>query len=553
MVNLIEDDDHEVERCKIVTDELSKFNGTCKDWLLHCSKDEFWNTIKNWKDINNVLEFKPEASGWLELESNAIHKFAYYWNKVLHNSNLSFQPNLKLKLVFSFDEACSLLVKSGQDMPFLLLRRVLQCLPNGIFVVFTDTLSELSNFSPAIVDDHSQRVHHEDLKLFDPFYLFDFIDVFNQHTSEEIDETTNYTKLFFFGRPLWGAYLKSKMDVKDLIMIAQQKLLGGNKIETWQNRIYPTADLAVLSSRLSLSISPQSKIASELVAGHMALCSYVSPDRQRLYIGYSSEPILAEASAILMSDIKNYSHLLKTLCNSVEDGIVDAGFRGELVAKLLLLRAWDKCCNLQIEPMTKYAIPITVKDFLLSLLGEKNYQMAFSDLDENLASGILFFNHFYGLEYTPDKTVLLKMFRRCAAIVGMPGQYGWDLMIPVILKNSVKPENISVINIQIKNQKRQKDSEWPASATTKMKWPEIVESEKDIDYVTPKSEIIKHYSTYSSTRSSRNNQYSVLLFGFTKDTFDCLKDLEKNTISWLQELLIHRTNLMSFKQTEEQK
>src|SRR5215213_8927779 len=117
-------------------------------------------------------------------------------------------------------------------------------------------------------------------------------------------------KLFFFGRPLWGAYLKSKMDVKDLIMIAQQKLLGGNKIETWQNRIYPTADLAVLSSRLSLSISPQSKIASELVAGHMALCSYVSPDRQRLYIGYSSEPILAEASAILMSDIKNYSRLL---------------------------------------------------------------------------------------------------------------------------------------------------------------------------------------------------------------------------------------------------
>ncbi|CAJ0765205.1 10287_t:CDS:1, partial [Entrophospora sp. SA101] len=85
--------------------------------------------------------------------------------------------------------------------------------------------------------------------------------------------------------------------------------------------IYPTADLAVLSSRLSLSISPQSKNSTNL-------CSYVFPDRQRMYIEYSSEPTLVKAASAMMSDMENYKRLLKTLCNSVKNGIVDAGFRG---------------------------------------------------------------------------------------------------------------------------------------------------------------------------------------------------------------------------------
>ncbi|CAJ0906311.1 696_t:CDS:2 [Entrophospora sp. SA101] len=146
-------------------------------------------------------------------ESNAKQRLAQFWKK----------PYLKLKLVFSFDEA---------------------------------RLLHLMNLAK-----NFQRICHENLKLFDPFYLFDFIDVFD----------------------------------KD----------------------------AILFSRLSLSISPQSKNSTNL-------CSYVFPDRQRMYIEYSSEPTLVKAASAMMSDMENYKRLLKTLCNSVKNGIVDAGFRGNI-------------------------------------------------------------------------------------------------------------------------------------------------------------------------------------------------------------------------------
>ncbi|CAJ0902615.1 11501_t:CDS:2 [Entrophospora sp. SA101] len=49
-----------------------------------------------------------------------------------------------------------------------------------------------------------------------------------------------------------------------------------------------------------------------------------------MYIEYSSEPTLVKAASAMMSDMENYKRLLKTLCNSVKNGIVDAGFRGNI-------------------------------------------------------------------------------------------------------------------------------------------------------------------------------------------------------------------------------
>ena len=50
-------------------------------------------------------------------------------------------------------------------------------------------------------------------------------------------------------------------------------------------------------------MSPQSQLASELVASHMATCLSVSEGRKQLMIAYPSEPLLSEVALEFMSDL----------------------------------------------------------------------------------------------------------------------------------------------------------------------------------------------------------------------------------------------------------
>ena len=85
---------------------------------------------------------------------------------------------------------------------------------------------------------------------------------------------------------------------------------------------------------------------------HVALY-FVSEDRESMVTGYFSEPVLVQAAAQLTNEASSEVHsalnkwrvLLKVLLGSLRKGMVDAGFRGELVARVLLLLAWDKCCD----------------------------------------------------------------------------------------------------------------------------------------------------------------------------------------------------------------
>ena len=74
----------------------------------------------------------------------------------------------------------------------------------------------------------------------------------------------------------------------------------------------------------------------------MATCIKVDKDRKSLYITYPSEPILSEAAARLMMSQEFYNSMIIKLSNQVSKSKIEGGYRGELVARLLLLRCYDQ-------------------------------------------------------------------------------------------------------------------------------------------------------------------------------------------------------------------
>ncbi|CAG8651861.1 11051_t:CDS:1, partial [Paraglomus occultum] len=90
--------------------------------------------------------------------------------------------------LFAFDEARSLVDKNIERKTlFYYVQCALKLLPKklGIFAIFTDTHSNISNFSPVSYLDPSIRVAVKGSKLFEPFYLLDTVDMNTMNTAFE--------------------------------------------------------------------------------------------------------------------------------------------------------------------------------------------------------------------------------------------------------------------------------------------------------------------------------------------------------------------------------
>src|SRR5204862_2126098 len=114
---------------------------------------------------------------------------------------------------------------------------------------------------------------------------------------------------------------------------------------------------AVLAPRICLTAGPYTLEASELVTSHMAVLMKTDKDRHFLRMFYPSEPMLAEAAANLLTTF-GWSKPLQALQHYVQTGIVDAGFRGELLTKIVCLMAVDEVNNLtRTEPQANQLFP----------------------------------------------------------------------------------------------------------------------------------------------------------------------------------------------------
>jgi hypothetical protein len=140
-------------------------------------------------------------------------------------------------------------------------------------------------------------------------------------------------------------------------------------------------------------------------------------------VDYPSKPILAEAAATLMK--KHMLKILKHLLSNIVCNIADAGTRGELVSKILLLLAKD---NL-ISNMENFSRIVTVKEFVTALIGEDHCQKL------KLPECHLNFTHFIRLHYEPTEQTLKDMYLHCGAGSCKLEQNAIDMVIPVALQN----------------------------------------------------------------------------------------------------------------------
>ena len=177
-----------------------------------------------------------------------------------------------------------------------------------------------------------------------------------------------------------------------------------------------------------------------------------------MIVSYRSEPLLAHSSFIFISedkrDLKNYDKRLASMLVDLKNTLLSShskpGDRGELIAQVLCMRAFDRVFMLVNEPKNYPRCP-TVQEFLRELVGDEKKVKAILDLSQNkekdlelLLKGKVNFNHFtqiYG--YTPTRADMTAFMKRRAAIACQAGQAGIDFIIPVLLEKTVNSDPVS--------------------------------------------------------------------------------------------------------------
>ena len=259
------------------------------------------------------------------------------------------------------------------------LRLLLYCLKTTedklsprLFGLFTDTASRLADFQPPPYMDRSARIYSEYApgnKQFEPLYTFTSIDAHARMLCDgpclsDIESLADPKRLITFGRAGWYSMYMGRdkannqfYDIGKMTLVAGNKLLCmsgnsvvdlGNQVRTAGPRLTPDLSLklfALLAVRLDIAAGPFTTEAGELVSSHLAVLIDVNTDRSFLKTAYPSEPILA-ATAAQHLEVTGWGRPLMVLCNFIDSSIVGAGFRGELLTKVICLIAMDELLDM---------------------------------------------------------------------------------------------------------------------------------------------------------------------------------------------------------------
>ena len=482
------------------------------------------NAREFWDDIRLRMEkLKRDL-----VDSNASASLRQSYERALRTypniRNISLSKNI-LRICFVFDEARCLLEvgpitetsgseTAGKNVAFYNMRRALVHFDDkvNVFTLVMDTVSRLSNFQPTRTADPSARVEIEGKGLFEPLYLCVTTDVMATriNMNRKLEDAVRPSILYRYGRPMWGAQIDNRGQedmetyLQRLVSLASNKIIGG-KIPIAEEIDHISA-LAILAIRLCLHVSPLAQLSAELVASHMCVCTFISPDRMMMISSYPVEPILAEAAARLTQMIP-MRILLRHLLKAIRSGMVEAGYRGELAARIILIRAWAVCARIHRNKTiaNQYSSPVYIAEFINALFGidlvqfvmqQKQEQELEDDRDglssghffsqsdvESLANAKILFTSFAYITYTPSKEDLLQFLLRGTAIICKRNQKGIDFIIPALLVHGdqyiVDERFISYILFSIKNSKY--DNQYAESTTSKLS-PIFAEIEKDADH-----------------------------------------------------------------------
>ena len=107
-----------------------------------------------------------------------------------------------------------------------------------------------------------------------------------------------------------------------------------------------------------MSVTPWQHAAAELISSYIATCLWINAKRDGVWMTYIIDKIIAQAAAQVLNfdvDDKTWTRAVKELSNSIVNFIVtiDRGELGELIAKLILTKAWDTAIKKLDSPAGK--------------------------------------------------------------------------------------------------------------------------------------------------------------------------------------------------------
>jgi hypothetical protein len=362
-----------------------------------------------WKSAISNLPKPGEA-----LSDPAKFQSEYAANQVW-NLNAVSEPGESSRgelVLLVFDEARATLEVSVQGISqFRLIRRALwkysQRLQTSrpIFCVFVDTSSKIQNFAPQAALDSSLRPLLMDMErtakeLFRPYVLrgsFDALFPKLPPATENLEALINSVSYLSAGRPMLA--LTSDLGETEELNFWSRKLCGGG------SDISTEASLSHMLCRLAAFVHPQHPFSTALVADYMATILGTSAKRASSLIAYVAEPKLAVSAARLWLEPGLLARrFLPALQRALVGGPLDQGSRGELVAQIVILCAFDTACSLAGK---KPGESVTLRSVLEQLLPE--------EADSCLLD-----------ELPPD---LLKLHCACCQFVDMCQRFGHDEVV----------------------------------------------------------------------------------------------------------------------------
>ena len=387
-------------------------------------------------------------------------------------------------VILVIDEALALLeCKVGDISDFRLLRRALGKVAefhesSKILAVFTDTSSSISYFSPSTIRDPSARPaalasEMLDRQLLAPYILRRTFDAGFLKLSEDADlsllvESTEFLKA---GRPLvaWGTG-----SLEDQLGFLQAKISGGQgsdrdkssdksseKKDTSQWKFQKS--LSYMLCRLGVYVFPQHRIASQVVAENMATLLATDNRRKGVLVTYVSEPKLAMAAAVRWSNTSDFVlELVPALHRALDIGI-SPGPRGEIVAQIIILLAFDAAC---IAKGVKRGYCVSIEDLLFQLVPHDfNPDDLKRVVPTHLAGTMVACCQFVNLSHKLGRRVIVEMAERHCGVVFREGQRGVDFGVPIMLNGK---GTLAMLLGQVNNYSKQARGEFANVVCKKM-------------------------------------------------------------------------------------
>jgi hypothetical protein len=260
-----------------------------------------------------------------------------------------------------------------------------------------------------------------------------------------------------------------------VLALAKSKLILTSSASNAQ----PIGKLAAIDVILNINYDNRTanrNIQEAMVARHARLVYAIPSHREYMHTGYSSEPLLAEAAHQLVYEWekKEPSFLIDTLNMNNDNGVLNKGHAGEMVARLILSSAYRRAVvqeNGGESP--NFSAGCSLVTFIKQLFSNPHAEMILEGIPDNVNDGEKFrdafrdttvrFTHFITMssrsndgDHCPWTSILWAAFVRGAAIIGGSTQDAMDFMIPVLdgKNNKIIESTVTAIIIRVKNQIR---------------------------------------------------------------------------------------------------